>query len=56
MINPSDILSRDAWESAEVQEKLRTGEWIKHDCEVPWDKLAELNLSEFFDMYTALGG
>ena len=34
--NPSDVLSRDAWENEDVKDKLRTGAWERLRQPVDW--------------------
>ena len=41
--NPSDVLSRDAWEDEDVKTKLGEGMWVRLQHQVDW--AAALTLS-----------
>ena len=51
--NPSDILSRDAYNSEEVQQKLVTGAWVRRQPPVDWS--AALGLTSALDLIQRWG-
>jgi hypothetical protein len=53
--NPSDVLSRDAWESEEVIMKMRNGEWKLIEGSVPWERLTNVSFQAVWDMFAASG-
>ena len=53
--NPADVLSREAWDSPEVQLKLASGEWVRLSGVVPWPRLLTVDYTSIWEMFAALG-
>ena len=48
--NPSDVLSRDAWDDPDVQRRLASGEWRRVDALIPWHSFS---MTQVPDLYRA---
>ena len=53
--NPSDVLSRTAWEDLEVQQRLASGEWVRVEAEVPWRKFYQVPMAEVLEFFAVTG-
>ena len=53
--NPSDVLSRTAWEDLKVQQRLASGEWVRVEAEVPWQKFYQVPMAEVLEFFAVTG-